>query len=73
MTVSFFSTISIPKITNREGGTGKYARVTLPGYGFWYPSGSTFAFPNSEAPQSESLLLGQSKPESFRKDCCGCD
>ncbi len=74
MAVKLFSILSGNRtMANREGGVGAYARTLLPGYGYRYASGIEYTFPLSEAPQDSSgALMGTTKPNTFRKDCCDC-
>lgn len=48
---------SIGKPTNRDGGVGAFPVLMIPfyAYGYWYPSGQQYTFPNSELPQQLGL------------------
>ncbi len=68
-----YSLLSKSKMATREGHAGQYASINLPGYGRWFANGVTYEYPNSEIVQNESrLYIGQTKPDTFRKDCCDC-
>lgn len=61
---------SVPKISMRDGWTGATARILLPFYefGYWFPSGQQYTFPNSTAAQDPSMtMIGTTKPNTFTK------
>lgn len=63
---------STPVIATREGHTGKYAYLNLPGGGFWFASGQQLTFPRSQIPQHSSAnFLGTQKPNTFTKGSQG--
>lgn len=47
---------SLPKVADRDGGTGPFARLLLPAYepGYWFASGKEYTFPTGTALQDKS-------------------
>lgn len=61
---------AIGKQTNRDGGVGAFANIMLPfyQYGYWYPSGQQYTFPNSEVAQQQGLTSnGTNQQNTFTK------
>lgn len=71
--MEFFNPLSPVKAQTPEGHTGLNAHVYLPFYGYWFASGQQYTFLTGEIAQRPSRpLLGLTRPDTFRKDCCGC-
>lgn len=68
MSKPLLSLCSIPKITTRDGWVGATARLLLPFYGYWFPTGAAITFPNSTAAQDPAItMLATTKPDNFVK------
>lgn len=69
----FYNPLTAVKPATPEGHTGRYAHIYLPFYGYWFASGQEYTFASGEIIQRASRpLMGLTRPDSFRKDCCGC-
>jgi hypothetical protein len=69
----FYNPLSPLKPATPEGHAGRYAHIYLPFYGYWFASGQQYTFLTGEIVQRPSRpVLGLSRPDTFRKDCCDC-
>lgn len=75
MSVMLVPLCSIPKLATRDGLTGAFARLLLPGYsfGYWFASGQQYTFPTGTAPQDRGMTVGGSRQaNAFVKDAGVC-
>lgn len=71
--MEFYNPNIAVKGTTPEGHAGAYAGFHLPFHGYWFSSGQQIEFHTGELVQQPSRpLLGISRPDTFRKDCCSC-
>lgn len=69
----FYNPLTPVKPLTPEGTAGANALVYVPFYGYWSPSGKQYTFLTGEIVQTPSRpLMGLSRPDTFKKDCCGC-
>lgn len=74
MSITLFPLVQTEKQVMRDQWAGASASIILPGSGQsrWFANGKIYTFPNSELPQHVGPLTGQTKPNTFHKDCCDC-
>ena len=73
MSIELLPLCSVPKVATRDGGVGAEARLLLPFYGYWYPSGQELTFPESAVAQDDSRTLnGTNQPNLFTKSVGYC-
>lgn len=75
--VTLLPLCSIPKLADRDGSTGQYARLLLPFYdlgtGYWFASGQQFTFPGSTAAQNKQITItGSRQADTYVKDAGVC-
>lgn len=72
--MEFFNPLNQLRSADAEGHAGPYASFYLPFHGYWFASGQQYTFLSGEIAQRPSkTVLGLSRPDTFRKDCCGCN
>jgi hypothetical protein len=66
---------SIPKLADRDGHTGMFAKLALLGapYGYWFASGAQYNFQGSvRQTPGEYALVGTKKPNTYSKGEGSC-
>ena len=66
-----------PRSQTREGHAGPNAHMLLPflddSHGIWFADGRQISIAGATIPQYKGTTLGsQTKPNTFKKDCCHC-
>jgi hypothetical protein len=75
--VTLLPLCSIPKLADRDGGSGQYARLLLPFYdlgtGYWFASGQQFTFPGATVAQQRGITdTGVRQADTYVKDAGVC-
>lgn len=71
MAIQLLPTSWVGPVTTREGNVGGDAKLLLPFYGFWSPSGKVLTFPRSAVPQNTNPHFGPiPMPDNYQKGPC---